>query len=173
MAKKVRPDARLREFLRRARQARSVKAVEVGFYSESRYADGTPVPNVALWNEFGTVSKTVPVLPRGARSREDVIFVRRRVPKQIPERPFFRLALKGAGDELMGVLRGRVDPQVMAVDPRLAGELGAVMQARVQRSITSLRQPKNAPITVLLKGSSNPLIDEGHMRRHVTFKVVP
>ena len=50
-----------------------VREVDVGFFSTATYPDGTPVAAVAAWNEFGT--------QRGGRPH-------------IPERPFFRRAIK-------------------------------------------------------------------------------
>ena len=64
---------KLQEFIRKAKTADGVKYVEIGFYSTARYPDGTPVTNVAAWNEFGTDGKN------GVGA--------------IPERPFFRLSI--------------------------------------------------------------------------------
>ena len=72
---------KLRRFLREAKSASRVKATEVGFFSEARYPDGTPVPAVAAWNEFGTT--------------------------RIPERPFFRQALAVAPSEVAADSRSR------------------------------------------------------------------
>lgn len=123
--------------------------MSVGFFSTAKYPDGTPVAAVAAWNEFGT--------------------------SRIPERPFFRNAIVGADKELMPVLKKGIDPRDMALDHITAAKLGLVMQARVQRSITDLSSPPNAPSTTaprpLGKGSSNPLIDTGFMRQSTTYKV--
>ena len=135
MASKVTGGRKLNTFFRRAKsaQAGSVRAVEVGFYSTAKYPDGTPVTNVAAWNEFGT--------------------------SRIPERPFFRQAIQGAKAEITPILVENVDPRTMSVDRRTAGLVGQAMQGRIQRSITTLRRPANAPSTIKAKGSSNPLID--------------
>ena len=115
MATRVRGGKKLDRFLRRAKAAQGsgVQAVEVGFYSTAKYPDGTPVTNVAAWNEFGTSS--------------------------IPERPFFRQAIQGADQELMPILVENVDPRTMSVDRRTAGLVGQAMQGRIQRSITTLQ----------------------------------
>ena len=147
MATRVRGGRKLDRFLRRAKaaQGRGVRAVEVGFYSTAKYADGTPVTNVAAWNEFGT--------------------------SRIPERPFFRQAIQGADKDLLPILVENVDPRTMSVDRRTAGLVGQAMQGRIQRSITTLRRPGNAPSTIEAKGSSNPLIDTGFLRQSVTWKM--
>ena len=77
---------------------------EVGFFQDSRYPDGTPVTNIAAWNEFGT--------SRG-----------------IPERPFFRLAIAGAEDELLALLKRELDPKTLAIDQQLADRVGVDSQA--------------------------------------------
>ena len=71
---------------------------------DSRYPDGTPVTNVAAWNEFGT--------SRG-----------------IPERPFFRLAIAGAEDGLLALLKRELDPKTLAIDQQLADRVGVDSQA--------------------------------------------
>ena len=76
---------KLREFIRKAKTADGVKDVEVGFYSTAKYPDGTPVTNVALWNEFGFESKYFPVQTTGGTW----LFIKRQTPLQVPERPFF------------------------------------------------------------------------------------
>ena len=148
MATRVRGGRKLDRFLRRAKaaQGRGVRAVEVGFYSTAKYPDGTPVTNVAAWNEFGT--------------------------SRIPERPFFRQAIQGADKDLLPILVENVDPRTMSVDRRTAGLVGQAMQGRIQRSITTLRRPANAPSTLeKKKPKTNPLIDTGFMRQSVTYKV--
>ena len=146
MAKFVRGGARLRAFFRQAKNAQRVDDVQVGFFATAKYDDGTPVAAVALWNEFGT--------------------------KRIPERPFFRQAIQGADRDLTPIIKANLDPKTLAIDRPLAGKLGTAMKGRIQKSITTLRTPPNAPSTIKAKGSSNPLIDEGFMRKSVTYKIV-
>ena len=138
---------RLERFIRDVRRApaKSAKDVDVGFFSKARYPDGTPVAAVAAWNEFGT--------------------------RYTPERPFFRNAIEGASPDLLEVVKAYVDPMEMQFTTYIAGRIGLAMQARVQKSITVLREPPNHPDTIKHKGSSNPLIDTGVMRQSVTFRV--
>ena len=135
---------KLRRLLREAAKRRDT-TVEVGFFAEARYEDGTPVAAVAAWNEFGTGT--------------------------IPERPFFRRALAEVEDGVTKVVKAGIDTEKMVVDDRLADRVGAYVQGRIQESITALKEPPNAPSTTGQKGSSNPLIDTGHMRNSVTWKV--
>ena len=43
----------------------------------------------------------------------------------------------------------------------------------IAREITNLKEPPNAESTILKKGSSNPLIDTGDMRKSVKWKLRP
>ena len=90
----------------------------------------------------------------------------------MPERPFFRNAIRAAPQLLLEVLKEHIDPMTMAFDQKVAGRMGVAMVGQVQRSITVLRQPPNATATLLRKRSSNPLIDTGFMRQSVTHRVI-
>ena len=135
---------KLRRLLREAGKG-SVSGVKVGFFSTARYEDGTPVAAVAAWNEFGT--------------------------ETIPERPFFRNALAESERSVGRILQAGLDTKKMVVDEQLAGRVGAHVQGKIQDSITSLKEPPNAPETVRRKGSSDPLLDTGTLRNSVTWQV--
>ena len=141
---------RLQRILREAGKG-GVSGVEVGFFSTAKYQDGTPVAAVAAWNEFGTKR------PSGET--------------HIPERPFFRQAIAEMQDGVINILKAGIDPERGVVDQQLANRIGAYAQRQVQRRITELDDPPNAPSTVDRKGPSNPLIDTNHMRQSVTWKV--
>lgn len=51
------------------------------------------------------------------------------------------------------------------------GKIGLFVQSYTQRKITTLREPPNAPLTIELKKSSNPLIDTAQMRNSISTKV--
>ena len=160
---KVRGGSKFKAFVRNTRRAQAQSAgVEVGFFSTAKYADGTHVAAVAAWNEFGT---------RDGR---------------VPERPFFRNAIRGANEDLVPVLVEHIDPKSMAMTPQIADKVGFAMVGRIQRSITVLRAPPNAPITIKGgwmrsktgkpiyikgKGSSNPLRNTGFMTNSVGHRV--
>ena len=135
----------MKEALRKSLNSRGMKETEVGFFDSARYPDGTSVPAVAAWNEFGT--------------------------KNIPERPFFRNALDTSKPKILRMLKQGVDPYALVVPSNLAHQIGAVVAGEVQESITDLKIPPNAPSTIAAKGSSNPLLDTGFMRQSVTWRV--
>ena len=141
---RVRGGRKLRNLLRRAGRG-GVERLQVGFFESARYPDGTPVAAVAAWNEFGAAN--------------------------IPERPFFRIALAGMRDPIEQIIRNEINPLKLVVDRQLADKIGAYAAGAVQESIADLTSPPNAPSTVARKGSSNPLIDTGQMRTAVTWRV--
>ena len=152
-----------------------VKNVKVGFFSEARYEDGTPVAAVAAWNEFGTKPHTIAAKPGKALaftgSGGETVFLRQVNHPGIPERPFFRSALEEAKPKVIQTLKAEIDPKKMTVGPQLAGRIGDEVAGEVQESITRWSTPPNAPSTTRKKGSSNPLIDTGVMRGSVTWEV--
>lgn len=92
----------------------------------------------------------------------------------IPERSFVRSTFDEKQKKwelkfefLIGVM---IDLQMTAEE--VLDALGIEASGDVQRKMTDLQTPPNAPITVANKGSSNPLIDTGRMRQAVTWRVV-
>ena len=139
---------RLARLVREAQRA-GVPDVDIGFFSTARYQDGTPVAAVAAAHEFGVrLDEAGP---------------------NIPERPFFRQANARIEAGIADVLEGQIENGML--DPAAAGRIGAWAAGIVQDSIVRLRTPPNSPATIARKGSSNPLIDTGHMRQSVTWRV--
>ena len=123
--------------------------MQAGFFATARYSDGTPVTNVAAWNEFGTKGR-----------------------RPIPERPFMRKANHNMRGALRGIIEDRVDPKTLKVSRATAEAIGLKMQSEIQNSIVDLRIPPNAPATIAKKKSSNPLIDTGKLVNSVTYEVI-
>lgn len=119
-------------------------SVDVGFMSGATYPDGTPVAQVAFWNEFGT--------------------------SRAPSRPFFRamIAKESAGwPELLGkaaVHYGYDAHQALSV-------IGEKINDDLKSSIVGWQGPQNAPSTIAKKGFNKPLIDTGDMLRSTTYNV--
>ncbi len=91
----------------------------------------------------------------------------------IPERPFMRNAMRDNRNKYRNALRQSARAILLSETSMKAvlGKLGALAQGDIQGEITSLRTPPNSPVTIALKGSSNPLIDTGAMRQAVTWIV--
>ncbi|TKI65564.1 hypothetical protein FC756_16060 [Lysinibacillus mangiferihumi] len=125
-------------------------SVEVGIFGSDEYV------MIASVHEFGAT----------IRRGEGTI--------TIPERSFLRTTFDEKNEEwvnffksqLKQVLRFQMDVQT------LFNRLGARMVVDIQKKITNLDAPPNAPSTINKKKSSNPLIDTGGLRMRVTYKVV-
>ena len=121
------------------------KKVKVGFPSGEASGD---IINRAIWNHFGT--------SRG-----------------IPERPFLSNAIKDNKSKYRAAIKTAAK-QILEGTTTLRAvltKLGMASQADIQKEITNLSSPPNAPSTIAAKGSSNPLVDTGDMKGAVTYKV--
>lgn len=120
------------------------KKLKVGIFESAKYDDGTPVAQVAFWQEFGTA--------------------------KIPMRPFFRNAIaKNArkwGNSVTTALIGTNDSE------KALKMLGEIMRGDIVLSLTNLNTPPNAPSTIKQKGSSNPLIDTGLLKNSISWELV-
>ena len=145
-------------YLSNARRRSPIKRILIGFFRSSTYPDGTPVTNVAAWNEFGTRP------PRRLRQRITRKWWSR-------PRPFMRRATPAIRDRVRRVLRSVIrSGHPLKITAQVAGLIGLAGQAAIQRSIVTLRTPRNRPATVKRKKSSNPLVNIGTMKGAVTYK---
>lgn len=119
------------------------KKLKVGIFESAKYDDGTPVAQVAFWQEFGTT--------------------------KIPMRPFMRNAItkntQKWGDSVKTAIVGTNDSE------KALKMLGEIMRGDIVLSLTNLNTPPNAPSTIKQKGSSNPLIDTGLLRSSISWEL--
>ena len=133
---------------------RGPKRVKVGFPAGEASSD---IIMRAIWNHYGTAGGASgggwggPIPPRP--------FLLNSVRKN---RSKYLTAMRSSAAQ---IIRGRSSLSEVLT------KLGIVGQGDVQQEITDLRTPPNSPVTIRLKGSSNPLIDTGEMRSKVTCKV--
>lgn len=144
---------RLRAALAELRTAQ----VSIGIQSrEGRLRDPEGEATVlqkAVGNEFGVA------LPSGTGWR-------------VPPRPFMRLTFEASWRtwatslkrRVRGYVRGKIDLA------SLLSRVGLEAKGDIQETITTLREPPNAPRTVEEKGSDNPLIDTGQMRQSIRYE---
>jgi len=135
-----------RQLDRILRGFRGASKVKVGF---PKGTDGSPggILDRAIYNEFGT--------------------------RNIPERPFIRNGLREGVPQLRRtarvvagkVISGRLTPR------QGLGQMGEQGKQLIKNSITDMRNPPNAGVTIERKGSSNPLIDSGDMRKAVKWEI--
>ena len=134
-------EARLSEI---ADKLGTAKSVEIGFMEDATYPDGTPVAQVALWNEFGN--------------------------DRIPPRPFFRDMIKQKSPDWSAALANFI--KYTGFDARTAlSDMGEGIQGQLQMSIRDWKDPPNAASTVAKKGFDKPLIDTAQMLRSVDYEV--
>lgn len=118
--------------------------LHVGFLESETYPDGTPVAQVAYWNEFGT--------------------------EHIPPRPFFRHLIetnKSGWSLAFGNLMKSNNYDVN----RVFALMGEGMKDQLTRAIIDFSDPNNAPATVDKKGFDNPLIDTGVMQKATGYEI--
>lgn len=92
----------------------------------------------------------------------------------IPERSFIRSTFDENEDSWSEFIEERVN-LIFEGEMRarqLFEQLGAKIVGQIQKKMTDIRSPKNAAITAANKGSDNPLMDTGELRRRVTWQVV-
>ena len=138
-----------KDFRRISREVKKLnKAITaIGLFEDTpNYPDGTSVPLVGFWNEFGT--------------------------KRSPERSWMRSFLDEHKKELerlvkslfSRVLRGELDAR------QAISRLGAWAETGMKKQITNFVAPENALSTIKKKKSSQPLIDTGQMRGAVEHR---
>lgn len=130
------------------------KLVGVGFPENIPYPDeeGTNLIMVAATNEFGSADG------------------------RVPERSFLRAGLNEKKAKIKSIWKKKLAKQVLegTMAPEKAlGIIGLWAQTVVQSKIRDLHTPANSPRTIKEKGSSNPLIRDGHMIQSVRFEVNP
>ena len=130
------------------------RKVKVGFPASAASASNI---EKAIYNEFGT---------RGGASGGGW-------GGPIPERPFMRNAMRDNRGKYMAAMKTSAAKIIRGETGMLTvlNKLGIAAQGDIQGEITSLTTPPNSPVTIALKGSSNPLIDTGEMRSAVSWKV--
>ena len=124
-------------------------SVDVGVQSDAGTGDDgeTPIAAYAAWNEFGT--------------------------SRAPARPFMAQAAdengrkwtQTAGKILNSIYEGRSTAEAgLAI-------LGQMAEDDIKNKITTLKEPPNSPMTIALKGSANPLIDNNNLRQSIRYVV--
>ena len=127
---------------------KSKQKVYVGIPGDSApYPDGTSVADVAAINEFGA--------------------------GRVPARPFLIPTINENFKKYTKIAKSPLRKYIVQEESleRILSFIGAAARNDVVRKINTLSEPPNAPLTIALKGSDNPLIDTGHMRSSVTWEI--
>lgn len=118
---------------------------KIGLQENATNKEGEDLVEIAATNEFGDPGRRIP-----ERS-----FIRSTTDEVRPEA--FRLMKTGLGRIIDGKTSAR----------KVLGKVGLFMETKIKKKITDLRTPPNAPLTIALKGSDNPLIDTGQLRQSI------
>jgi len=148
-----------RHIKQQQKAAQRARVVQVGFFDDAKYPNGTPVALVAAAHEFGTKDG------------------------RLPERPFMRGGARAAkhhvGRIALADKPDKNDPNPMPSHAALE-LIGQVVQDEIRRSITNGNWEPNKPATIERKrkltargnqGSPKPLIDTGYLLQSVTHAV--
>lgn len=90
----------------------------------------------------------------------------------VPQRSFVRAWFDENLDKFPKAIRAELEAALKAGKPKQAFKsLAVTIQASIQQRISNGIEPENADSTILQKGSSTPLIDEGILRSAILTKV--
>lgn len=120
------------------------KTLRVGFLETEKYPDGTPVAQVAFWNEYGTV--------------------------KAPPRPFFRQMIEAKSPK-WGAALGKNLSATGYDTTKALSLVGTGIKDQLTQSIVGFQAPGNAVSTIAQKGFDKPLVDTGQMQRAPGFDI--
>ena len=127
------------------------KGVTVGVHSDAKDEKGGHVAMYASANEFGT--------------------------ERIPERPFMRSTFNAKKQKIQKMMRkfvsGFVAGRIRRRD-KFLDIIGSFLTDEIKKRITSSPSwaVSNSPKTIMIKGSSVPLIDTGRLRSSITWRKI-
>lgn len=87
--------------------------------------------------------------------------------QNIPARPWLDVGVRSGSADYLDVIENNNEDMDNALNM-----IGLIAVGKVQQYMTELQDPPNAPSTVKKKGSSNPLINNGHLRQSVTYSII-
>lgn len=148
------------DFKRRLKSSRVV----IGLPRDSApYPDGTSVIQVGVDHEFGSETARTYTSPRG-----NTITV-----SGVPERSFMRSTAKDKRKEWTELVKKNISMIIKKEGDvkSVLSRIGLVAASDVKKKIVEINDPPNSPQVVEDKGSSNPLIDTGHLVGQITHEV--
>jgi hypothetical protein len=110
----------------------------------------TPIIEYAIYNEYGTNDGVVPSRPFMRQSFDE---------NKNKLRSIAASSYKNSGTNSTELIK------------KVLAQIGVLHQSQVQDKIVDIKTPPNAPSTVASKGSSNPLIDSGDLKKSISHNV--
>lgn len=169
------------------RELMTDNTVTVGIHEDAGQHESDDITNAALGavHEFGANidhpgGTSYGYASKAAANRNEVRFLKSGSgymelgvtgPHQIniPARPWLNPGVASGNTEYLKIIEQTMsDGGTMNM---ALNRVGVVAVGMVQKYMTDLRTPPNAPSTIKKKGSSNPLIDSGALRQSVTYKI--
>lgn len=140
------------------------KAVYVGLPADSEgYPDGTSVIEVGSEHEFGSEMPRTYTSTRGNKVTVS----------GVPERSFLRSTAKEKRKDWAGLIvkqMKRVLTEKITVEDAI-NKVGQRAQTDVKKKIATISDPPNSSQVIADKGSSNPLVDTGHLYDSINFVI--
>ena len=173
MAIRIRDNNRIPEALRNINKINSGRA-RVGYITGDDYnGNQITVKGLARVHEFGV---DIPVTDkmRGYLSAQFGVHLKASTTViRIPERSFIRAGFDTGINSTVSRVREFL-PFVILGDVNVNlffQTIGEEMKGKIQEFAVDLSSPANAPLTIEIKGSSNPLVDTGNMVRSMEVVV--
>ncbi|WP_132995829.1 hypothetical protein [Sporanaerobacter acetigenes] len=143
--------------------------LEIGIFGE----DDSEIVMIASVHEFGVEIKVTDKM-RGYLHSIGIHLGPNTKTVKIPERSYLRA---GYDKEKENIIRQseKLLEKVLTLELPVSiffETLGELIVGMIQKYLTELKNPPLHPATIKNKGSSNPLIDAGHLRESITYKVV-
>ena len=145
------------------------RSMEVGILAEA----GGKMLMIANVHEFGCKIKVTDKMRKFFAAAYGIHLKKATKTIVIPERSFLRggfdhnrKAIADTAERLLEKLvEGTIDAET------LLEFLGENTVGRIKNYLVDLRTPPNSSLTIRQKGSSNPLIDSGHLKDAITYKI--
>jgi len=165
---KVHDETKVPEFLAMLDELLNTQ-LEIGIFGE----DDSEMVMIASVHEFGVDIKVTNKM-RGYLHSIGIHLNPNTKTIKIPERSFMRA---GYDKEKENIIRQseKLLEKVLKLELPVKvffETLGELIVGMIQKYLTDLSSPPLHPATIKNKGSSNPLIDTGHLRESITYKVV-
>ena len=165
---KVHDETKVPEFLAMLDELFNTQ-LEIGVFGE----DDSEMVMIASVHEFGVDIKVTDKM-RGYLHSIGIHLNPRTRTIKIPERSFMRA---GYDKEKENIIREseKLLEKVLKLELPVKvffETLGELIVGMIQKYLTDLSNPPLHPATIKNKGSSNPLIDTGHLRESITYKIV-
>lgn len=124
---------------------------------------------IGVYNEFGVKNKSL----SGSNNITSAKFDSKRGQWKIRPRPHISAGIDANEKKLLDemdkllalVAAQKIDPNFAM---KILGELGI---NKIKKFMIDLKHPKNAPLTIAIKGFDNPLIWSGQLKNTVNYKV--